>query len=271
MPINVETFPSVNMVDNKSAAFMGMRVEYTLHGKKGQHSFDSHLPHANYDIPSCVPKITANLKDCLVDWCPPFEGMNAVGDFFLNHLCKIIIDPVSDFIHVYSYPEDKRKLEFVKLAFLGGSATIDRITIWFTNASLSYLGNFDFTKAHFDDVPAGGPFHPEESGKIVWQYQHLEYISTSECYASALMSVSVRSNLVESDEELGVYIVPANSESSNSDTSIVQWKELKANDSIDNVGFRIVHPNGELVSYQSGNIFLLIGIRPVVEEEEGDG
>ena len=66
-------------------------------------------------------------------------------------------------------------------------------------------------------------------------------------------------------------IVPANSESINSDTSIVQWKELKANDSIDNVGLRIVQPNGELVSYQSGNIFLSIGIRPVVEEKEGDG
>ena len=123
---------------------------------------------------------------------------------------------------------------------------------------MSYLRNFDFTKTHFDNVPAGGPFHPEESDKIVWQYPHLEYISTSECYASALMSVSVRSNLVEGDEELGVYIVPANSESINSDTSTVQWKELKANDSIDNVGFRIVQPNGELVSYQSGNIFLSI-------------
>ena len=61
----------------------------------------------------------------------------------------------------------------------------------------------------------------------------------------------------------GGCIVPANSESINSDTPIVQWKELKANDSIDNVGFRIVQPNGELVSYQSGNIFLSIGIRPV--------
>ena len=200
-----------------------------------------------------------------------YEGVNAVGTFFLTHLCKVIIDPVSDFIHVYSYPEDKRKLEFVKLAFPGGSATIDRITIWFSNALLSYLDNFDFTKTHFNNVPAGGPFHPEESGKIVWQYPHLEYISTSECYASALMSVSVRSNLVEDDEELGVCIVPANSESINSDTSIVQWKELKANDSIDNVGLRIVQPIGELVSYQSDNIFLSIRIRPVVEEKEGDG
>ena len=43
-----------DMVENKSAAFMGMRVEYTWHGKKGQRSFDSHLPHAKYDIPSCV-------------------------------------------------------------------------------------------------------------------------------------------------------------------------------------------------------------------------
>ena len=66
-------------------------------------------------------------------------------------------------------------------------------------------------------------------------------------------------------------IVPANSESINSDTSIVQWKELKANDSIDNVWFRIVQPNVGLVSYQSANIFLSIGIRPVVEEREGDG
>ena len=109
------------------------------------------------------------------------------------------------------------------MAFPGGSATIDRITIWFSNALLSYLGDFDFTKTHFDNVPAGGPFHPEESGKIVWQFPYLEYISTSECYASALMSVSARSNLVEGDEELGVCIVPANSESINSDTSIAQW------------------------------------------------
>ena len=115
--------------------------------------------------------------------------MNAVGEFILKHLCKVIIDPVNDFIHVYSYPEHKRKLEFVKLAFPGGggggggggSATIDRITFWFSNALLSYLGNFDFTKAHFDNVPAGGPLHPEESGKIVWQYPHLEYISKCFC------------------------------------------------------------------------------------------
>ena len=66
MPNNVETFPSVD-IENKSAAFMGMRVEYTWHGKKRQHSFDSHLTHAKYDIPSCVEKINANLKDCWVE------------------------------------------------------------------------------------------------------------------------------------------------------------------------------------------------------------
>ena len=64
-PNNVETFPSVDMIENKSA---GMRVEYTWDGKKGQYSFDSHLPHAKYDIPSCIEKINANLKDCWVDW-----------------------------------------------------------------------------------------------------------------------------------------------------------------------------------------------------------
>ena len=54
MPNNVEIFPSVDMVFMGMRVGMGMGVEYTWHGKKGQHSFDSHLPHAKYDIPSCV-------------------------------------------------------------------------------------------------------------------------------------------------------------------------------------------------------------------------
>ena len=62
---------------------------------------------------------------------PPLKGVNAGGDFFLLHLCKLVVDPVSDVIKVYSYPHDDHKLEFSKLVHTGaGDYKIDRITLW---------------------------------------------------------------------------------------------------------------------------------------------
>ena len=176
-----------------------------------------------------------------------------------------MIDPVIDFVQVYSYPDDDHKLELVKMIF-PKDTKFERITICFSDALLSYLGNFDFTKTHFDNIPSGRTFHGEVLDKIVRQYPHPEFISTSKSYAPTRTSVSARSNLVEGGE-LEVCVVPDNSESINFDASIVQWKELKATDSLENFRFRIVDPKGELVSYQRGDIFFSIAIRPVEEED----
>ena len=171
----------------------------------------------------------------------PSGGKNDVGEFFLKHFCKVMIDPVSDFVQVNSYPDDEHKLELIKMIF-PRDTTFDRKTVWFSKVLLSYLGNFDFTKTHFDNIPSCRTFHGEILDKIVWQYPHPEFISTSKSYAPTRTSVPVRSNLVERGE-LAVCAVPDNSESINSDASIVQWT-----DSLDNVRFRIVYPGGELVS-----------------------
>ena len=42
-----------------------------------------------------------------------------------------------------------------------------------------------------------------------------------------------------------MYSIPVNSESINSDSSVIQWKPLKSYDSIDNMKFSVVQPNGK--------------------------
>ena len=75
---------------------------------------------------------------------------------FLQHFCKLVIDPVSNFITFYSYPHDDHKLEFAKLVHTGaGDYKIDRIILWFSKALLSYLGNFNFKDSHFNQIPSG--------------------------------------------------------------------------------------------------------------------
>ena len=200
--------------------------------------------------------------------CPPFKGVNAAGDFFLQHLCKLVIDPVSDFIKVYFYPHDDHKLEFAKLVHTGvGDYKIDRITIWFSKALLSYLGNFNFKDSHFDQITSGLIFYGQTLDKVVWQYPYLEFISTSQSYIPILATVFVKSSLVDGGE-LAACPVPTNGESINLDTSIIQWKELKGQETLNIVRFRIMNSSGELVGYQSGNISFVIAIRPLKDGNE---
>ena len=62
--------------------------------------------------------------------------------------------------------------------------------------------------------------------------------------------------------------VPTNGEIINLDASIIQWKELKGQETLNIVRFRIVNSSGELVGYQSGNIFFAIAIRPLKDGNE---
>ena len=118
---------------------------------------------------------------------------------YLQLLCKLVIDPVSDFIKVYSYPLDDHKLEFAKLVHTGaGDYKIDRITLWFSKALLSYLGNFNFKDSHFVQIPSGLIFYGQTLDKVVLQYPHLEFISTSQRYVPILTTV-----FVESSQEMG--------------------------------------------------------------------
>ena len=169
-----------------------------------------------------VIKHNAVIKSMWLEICPPFKGVNAGRDFFLQHFCKLVIDPVSDFIKVYSYPHDDHKLEFAKLVHTdAGDYKIDRITLW-----LSYLGNFNFKDSHFDQILSGFIFYGQILDKVVWKYPHLEFISTTQSYVPILTTVFVKSSLVDGDE-LAACPVPTNGESINLDASIIQWKELK--------------------------------------------
>ena len=105
--------------------------------------------------------------------CLPLKGVNAGGDFFFTTF-QLVIDPVSDFIKVYSYPQDDHKLEFANFVHTGaGDDKIDRITLWFCKALLSYLGYFNFKDSHFNQIPSGLIFYGQTLDKVVWQYPHL--------------------------------------------------------------------------------------------------
>ena len=190
MPNNLETFQSIDLTTNRSMAILEMKMEYILNGSKGSHTFKPHyLPHSKWSIPSVVKHINAVIKSMWLEICPPLKGVNAGGDFFLQHFCKLVID----FIKVYSYPHDDHKLEFAKLVHTGvGDYKIDRITLWFSKALLSYLGNFNFKDSHFDQIPSGLIFYGQTLDKVVWQYPHLEFISTSQSYVPILTTVFVK-------------------------------------------------------------------------------
>ena len=51
IPNNLETFQSIDLATNRSMAFLEMKMEYTLSGSKGSHTFKPHyLPHSKWSI-----------------------------------------------------------------------------------------------------------------------------------------------------------------------------------------------------------------------------
>ena len=112
------------------------------------------------------------------------------------------MDPTTDFISVYSHPDDdvQNTMDvFGRYIFRYGKIRINEIVIWYSNALLEYMGDFDFTGTKFGKEKRTDSLYKSEIlDKIVYQYrQRKTFPSTRDYYPSRLTSVSVRSDLVE--------------------------------------------------------------------------
>ena len=279
MPNNFETFPSIDITTNLSAAFVSLHicVHYMYNEEDILHTVEipvKHFPHGIFTGGEIMQTLYSLITDGLLAIGSDEGGVKLVEGFW-THVADFGIDLQKDFVYFKAresvlpnpfqqvfidnvgdnvLPHPKKDISdfFLRSAY-----------IWVGEHLVDHLGSFEFTQLWDHKKLSGVTFHGEVLDKLIFSYNFAKpgdhtYLTSKEPYKKNKNSlVHIKSDLIVTEHSSGfgnlaICPIPGKEEKNISYTPPkLIWRPVRG-PGIERIKFRLTDERGHLLNYSGG-------------------
>ena len=283
MPNNFESFPSIDMVTNLSAAFFSLQIftHYEYNGEQESYVIKFPVKHFSHKVYTAEEVLQTLIS--LID-----EGFIALGrksdesgkkikEEFWTKVADFYIDQESSFVHFKARSTETVAPHPFQHPFFANlrddvlphpkkdvkNFLIRSMYIWIGSYAMDYLGEFDYKSLWDHGKRSGLTFHGEVLDKLVFSYsfalkgKHSYLISKESYKKNRNTAVHVKSDVIAAAHpnefgNLAICTIPGKEKGNIIFTPPkLIWRPLRGLE-IEKIKFRLTDERGHLLNYSGG-------------------